>query len=291
MRNNRKIRTIHRLTLAGQLMAAAFLGTACTEEIDLDLNSSQQQLVVDGSLSNEYITQYIKLSASTGYFYTAAPPVVKEAVITLTDGTAVYKYTEYSPGNYRTTAKVSGVIGRTYSLHIKIPFTIQGKSEFDATGVIKPVHVIDSVGLVFHPEKGVQGYWEVKLYALDPPSADYYRFLLYKNHKLISRSLSGWFVTDDRFFNGNYTNGGTVGWLNQNSLDQTVKEGDTVTLEVNGIGKDYAEFIWAAQAEADDYNPLFSGQPANVKGNISNGAAGFFAMYSLARHDVIVPKR
>ena len=57
---------------------------------------------------------------------------------------------------------------------------------------------------------------------------------------------------------------------------------------MNSIGSGYANFIWEAQAEVQGSNPLFSGPPANVKGNIDNGAIGFFAAYSVSRAYTIV---
>ena len=64
--------------------------------------------------------------------------------------------------------------------------------------------------------------------------------------------------------------------------------GDTVTVELNNMGKEYFGFLQEAQAELRGSNPLFSGPPANVKGNISNGAIGFFAAYSVSRASATV---
>jgi hypothetical protein len=95
-------------------------------------------------------------------------------------------------------------------------------------------------------------------------------------------------VTDDRFFNGNYAYGAPVAYLEQHKNDEVLLKGDTVTVEINSIGREYANFIWEAQIEAGQSNPLFSGPPANVKGNISNGAMGFFSAHSATRAYTIV---
>jgi hypothetical protein len=145
------------------------------------------------------------------------------------------------------------------------------------------------VSLLFHPEWSNNGIWEVKCYVQEPPTVDFYRFLILKNQKLLTDTLDEWFVTDDKFFNGNYTNGATVAYLQQNSPQEGLVHGDVVTVEVNNIGKEYANFLWEAQAELRGSNPLFSGPPANVKGNISNGAFGFFAAYSATRSNAVTP--
>ena len=65
--------------------------------------------------------------------------------------------------------------------------------------------------------------------------------------------------------------------------EEVLEPGDIVTVEMNSIGEEYANFLWDAQSEISGSNPLFSGPPANVKGNINNGAIGFFAAYSVSR--------
>jgi hypothetical protein len=149
--------------------------------------------------------------------------------------------------------------------------------------------MVDSIGLLFHPDWGNMGIWEVKCYVLDPISEDFYRFMILRNGVMITDTLSDWFVIEDKFFNGNYVNGAAIGFLDQESPEEMLNPGDIVTAEVHSIGKDYAAFIGEAQSELWGSNPLFSGPPANVKGNISNGAFGFFAAYAVTREETVVP--
>ncbi len=65
--------------------------------------------------------------------------------------------------------------------------------------------------------------------------------------------------------------------------NEKLVSGDEITVELNIITKEYAGFIWDAQSELWGSNPLFSGPPANVKGNLNNGAIGFFAAYTTNR--------
>ena len=95
-------------------------------------------------------------------------------------------------------------------------------------------------------------------------------------------------MTDDRFFNGNYAYGAPIAYLRQGKYDEVLNQGDTVTVEMNSIGEAYTNFIWEAQSEVRGSNPLFSGPPANVKGNIDNGGTGFFSAYSVSRAYTIV---
>ncbi len=129
--------------------------------------------------------------------------------------------------------------------------------------------------------------YQVLLYALDSPVKNFYAFKVYRNGYLITDSLHEMMVQDDVFFNGNYTFGIPVQFLNQSEKDEIILPSDTVTLEINGITDKYYNFILEAQSEIFYQTPLFSGPPANISSNISNGALGFFTAYSVTRSSVV----
>jgi hypothetical protein len=73
--------------------------------------------------------------------------------------------------------------------------------------------------------------------------------------------------------------GVAVIYLNNENSWETIYPGDTIVLQMSGITKEYYNFI--DQVRQSGFNlPFFSGPPANVEGNISNGGIGFFAAYS-----------
>ncbi len=86
-----------------------------------------------------------------------------------------------------------------------------------------PVSHLDSLSLEYHPDWSEHGTWEVKCYVQDPPSEDFYRFIVSKNTKMLSDTLDEWFVTDDRFFNGNYAYGAPIAYLEQDENDEILK--------------------------------------------------------------------
>jgi len=269
------------------LMAAIAI-TSCTERIDVELDDSYTRLVVDGAITTDTMAHTVVLSKTTSYYYNQPAPPVTGARVSITDGEQIYDLTEDNPGVYRTDPSVHGVYGHTYTLIIQLESPVGNFSEYTATSTLYPVASLDSISLLFHPEWSEKGIWEVKCYVLEPPTVDFYRFLISRNETLLTDSLKEWFVTDDKFLNGNYTNGIGIGYIDQGS-DNGLHAGDTVTVEVNNIGKDYYNFVYEAQTELFGSNPLFSGPPANVKGNISNGAVGFFAAYSTTRSSAITP--
>jgi hypothetical protein len=267
-----------------------FMVVSCTERINIELDDSFTRLVVDGAITTDTMAHKVILSKTSSYFYNQPAPMVTGAQITITDGELTFNLTEESAGIYLTQPSVHGIPGHTYTLKIKLPVEIGGYADYTAISMLNPVNPLDSINMTFQPGYSEKGFWEVRCYAQDPPSADFYRFLISRNQKLITDTLYEWSVTDDRFFNGNYIKGAIIAQLDQSLAEYVLAEGDTVTAEMNSIGKEYADFIWDAQAELFGSNPLFSGPPANVKGNINNGAIGFFAAYSISRASVITRK-
>ncbi len=271
------------------ILLLSLLVTSCVERINIGLDSSYERLVVDGAITTDTMSQTVKLLKTTSYFYDQPAPPVTGADVRITDGEAVYNLSEESPGIYRTSPSVFAVAGKTYSLDIKLAEPVGGFSDYTAESTLYPVANLDSIGLTFHSDWQENGIWEVKCWVQDPPSMDYYRFLVSKNGKMLTDTLDEWFVTDDRFFNGNYVYGAPIAYLQGDKIDEILKAGDLITVEMNSIGKEYATFISQAQAEIRGSNPLFSGPPANVKGNLSNGAIGFFGAYSISRASAVVP--
>jgi hypothetical protein len=271
------------------IIALFLTGISCTERIDIVLDDSYSRLVVDGAITTDTVSHTVILSTTTSYYYNKPSPMVTGAFVSISDGTLIFELKETMPGIYRTEPLVHGVAGKTYTLKIKLPVQIGGYTDYEASSTIYPVNSLDSVSLQYHAGWSKGGMWEVKCYLQDPPSDDFYRFLVYKNDKLLSDTLDEWFVTDDKFFNGNYANGATIAYLQQNSYENGLSPGDKISVEMNSIGKDYANFLWAAQSELYGSNPLFSGPSANVKGNISNGAVGYFSAYSATRNYTITP--
>lgn len=253
---------------------------SCTEKIDLQLDESYTRLVVEGVITSDSTPDYVKLSTTSSYFYNQPANTVSDADVYVVTGNDTIRFFETDPGFYVPSINLITQAGRMYHLNIQLKDEIGGYSHYEAEDFMKPVGAVDSIQAVFHEEWGRDGIWEVKSYVLEPAGSDYYRFVIQKNSQIITDSLNEWFITDDKFFDGNYSYGAGAGYLNQSNPSEALSTGDSVWLRVDNISPKYAFFIWAAQAEISGSNPMFSGPPANVKGNISNGAIGFFATYA-----------
>ena len=270
------------------ILAATALFSSCTERIEVELDDSYTRLVVDGAITTDTMAHKVILTYTTSYYYNQSPPGVSGATVTISDGFETYPLHESieKPGEYLTDSNVYGVPGRTYTLNISLDKEINGFRDYTASCELRDVAPLDSIGLRYLDD---WEFWEIQCYALDPPTRDFYMFKNYKNGKLNTDTINEVFVTDDRLFNGSYTNGVGTGYLNNKKPDEAVHPGDTIKLQISGITEEYMKFVISVQTESGYKNPLFSGPPANVKGNISNGAVGFFTAYS-AKYATVVAK-
>ncbi len=257
--------------------------TACTEKIDVKLDSTYTRVVVDGNISAGTGVYRVALTKSADYFSNEPVPRVVNATVSVGDGVNTFFLHETQKGTsgiYETDSLFIGQVGNTYALHVELAEQIAGKSSVEATSYLPPVTHLDSIGTTFHAEWGPKGIWTIKLFAQEPADeVNYYLFNLYRNGVLLTDTITKKVVSDDKFYNGSYMNGVDVIYLNNDHPWETIFPGDTILLQMSGITKEYFDFI--NQVQQSGFNlPFFTGPPANVQGNITNGGIGFFAAYS-----------
>jgi hypothetical protein len=266
------------------LFAAIVILSSCTETIELELDDSFTRLVVDGQISTDTTAHQIKLSKSASYFSNAAPPAVSGAEVLLDDGNKFVSLTE-SPlgsGNYYTPNDYFGQPGNTYNLNINLAEVVGEASNFQAVSTMaNTAYRLDSISLEYRQPFG---FWMVMLYAYDPPTTDYYKLDALRNGVILTDTASRTSISDDRLFNGNNTNGLTVMFL----YEDEVKLGDTITLLMSAINKDYFDFLTELRNESGFSNPLFGGPPANISSNIKDGGLGFFGTKKSKRVSLVI---
>ena len=259
------------------LFVATLMG--CTERIDLELDETYSRLVVDGEITSEIKAHRVRLTTSSSFLGEEPDFPVQGASVKISDSRSVYPLKENpdEPGNYYTDAGVEGIPGETYMLDIELQEEINGTTHYTASCSMFPAAPMDSIGIQWIEQWEV---WEIQCYAQDPPSRDFYMFDLLRNGTLLTDTINERFVTDDQFYNGSYTNGVGVGYLSP-SEGEDIQPGDEITLRLGRITEEYYQYYWEVVSETGYNNPLFGGPPANIKGNISNGAMGFFSAYAV----------
>jgi len=262
------------------IIALAFI-TGCTERIDVDLRESYDRIVVEGYITNEPGLHSIELSKNTGYFNPGKAERISNALVTLNDGvngTDTLKENPENPGVYQTNPNFAGVPGREYRLRIELDEPIHETTTYTASSVMPPGRTLDSINIHYI---GRWEAWEVRAYATDPPTKDYYMFDLYKNGQLLTDTIDEPFVIDDRLFNGQSTNGAAIGYFQAEYPEEILKEGDKITARMGRITEAHYHFMLDVSTETGFQNPLFSGPPANIRSNISDGGIGFFGAFTV----------
>ena len=261
------------------------LTAACTERIELELDQTFTRLVVDGGISNEPAHHMVRLTTSTGYFFNQEPPAVRGAIVHLVHGDKRILFSELtaSGGYYALPALFKAKPGETYQLDIKLSRGVGGASQYSATAEMPTTEFqLDSIQMEYNERFD---FWLVKVYALDPPSRDFYKFETFLNSIAGNDTTMRTTATPDRFFNGRNTNGFSVAFFD----GELLAAGDTITLAMLAITEDYFNFYSELRSESGFSNPLFAGPPANIRSNIEEGGLGYFSARKVARTRVIVP--
>jgi hypothetical protein len=282
---------IHRNIRKSAFCLLFILGVCqCTERIDIEVDSSYTRLVVEGYISTDTLQHSVSLKRSSDYFYNLPSPYISGAMVTISDGdsTIILSESQDQPGKYLTHPGYFGIPGKTYTLAVsRVDINNDGVfEEYSASSELKSTNHIDSIHLE-QLEGDHYNFFQVLIFAQDPPGKDFYAFKVLKNGILITDTLDELIVQDDIFFNGNYIYGAPSQFLDQEEQDESIQQGDTITFEINGITEEYYRFVMETQSEIFFQSPVFSGPPANISSNISNGALGFFTAYSVERCSIV----
>ena len=159
------------ITNTGLLFLLILAFASCTERIDIELDSAQIRLSVEGHITTDTTRQWIKLTQSKDYYSDNPVQGVSGAILQLSDGEQTVNLSENpsQPGLYETSPNYVGVAGRTYELAIDLKDEIGGNSHYSAEAELKPVGSIDSIEVVYNDNWEI---FEVHIFALEPPRTD-----------------------------------------------------------------------------------------------------------------------
>lgn len=280
----------------------------CMEIIDVKLSSTEVRLVVDARFTDEVKSHIVKLSRTCDYFDPHTDSLgVRGAEVYVTDAQGLridFSPVDTMPGWYASAPDVSGRSGETYSLHIWADADGDGVREYYETGneTMPFMPTIDSVKAVYGYSMppfytGDRKGWNILLYAMDPPTKEYCGFSYAVNGKVYEDSISNIFLFPDNFSSGVYLRGVALYCLpdttevNKHLVKVFVYEGDTVSVLGYSFTEGYSNYISEVRSSLSSNIPVFSGAPSNIKGNISNNAFGYFAVYSVEKASCIVKKQ
>jgi hypothetical protein len=264
MKNTFKIRFNHILFYG--LITIVFLNS-CEKVIDLKLDTSGSQIVIQGNVYDQPGPYTVKISKTAGFDESNIFPPVAGAEVEISDNAGNTEVlTETSPGIYLTSA-IQGVPGRIYTLTIKA----EGKN-YTAGSFMPPAVNIDSLYCM----KSYFGDF-LQLYAefLDPAGTENYYHLI-QNINGVAQDVMG--IASDELYNGQIIKFPFMP-VDEESI---LTIGDTTTIWLESIDKSVYEYYRTTDMYSGQYTT-----PSNPVSNISNGALGYFKACSIRKKTII----
>lgn len=246
----------------------ALLLAACTKVIDVDLNSTDPRLVVEGRLSDSGDSAVVRLSRTVNFSDPNTFPEVANATVSITDenGT-IYPLEPTEPGLYQLN-DFNGVPNSAYTL------TIATDDEVFTSTAFMPMPVpIDTIVILTSPF----GNPFISVEFTDPPAMpNYYRLLLSINGKARNRI----YIIDDRLQDGQQLSASLFG-----VPASKLTPGDTIAVTLQSIDRNVYEFF-RTLLQLNSGQPTTS--PANPLTNMSGGALGYFSAHAETRMTVVL---
>jgi hypothetical protein len=250
---------------------------ACEDVIKIDLKNVEPRIVIEGVVTDQPRPYTVKISKTGDYFEPSTFPTVSDAIVIITDN-AGHSETlqETEPGIYQTDS-LQSMPGRTYTLTVDI----EG-DDYTATSTMPDPIEIDSLSYVyetggFGPEE--EGY-KLHCHFMDRAGIDdNCRFKIFKNGEMIK----GYFLYNDK-----YTDGNPIDF--SNFEDEVFELDDTLRVELFTIDEatyDYYSTLKDVVAAGGGEGGMMGGTPTNPNTNLSNGALGYFGVFTI-RTDTIV---
>lgn len=249
--------------------------SACTEDIDLELNEGDnQKLVVDAWITDEPGPHEVRLSLSTSYFFNQEAPKVTDATVEISDGTSSITLSPGEPGIYLTPVDFEGKVGTTYELTINY-----NGNEYTAQATLNRVPEIEALESEYDD---LEEEYMILLYTQEPPGeGDHYLFKNYKKGTTMADTLANVGFASDQFADGSYIGGVEVGYGDY-------EVGDTILFEMHSISEEAFDYFIAVMLETEWRGGIFDTPPANIPSNLSNGALGFFNASAVRKSELII---
>jgi hypothetical protein len=277
------------------LIILVMAGISCTEEINIQLNTPEnQRVVVEGRITNQLTNQIVRLSRTLSYFDDQrAPAVLGAEVYIVEEGTGIrYDLTLVNDTmGYYQTGPVQGRVGQTYSLHV-----VDGDDSYEASAYLDTVAQMDSINYIYKYNTsmwGKQGFYIVRMSAFEPPPlGNIYMFYLYLNDSLYTDRLVEVVYTDDLLFNNAYIANAEIIYIPQEAITRDTND---VKVVMFSISKEEFEYNNTFLQESYNSGSIFSGPPANVPSNFKNTSGGldglgFFGASSVTSKDMVLIK-
>jgi hypothetical protein len=256
-------------------IASTLVLSSCQEVIEIDLNSSNPVLVVEGQIVKDS-TVWIKLSYTTDYFNNEEMVFEENASVVLTNGNNDSETLDYfGDGLYKGNILL-GEVDENYNLDITT-----GTDEYTAGSTLMPPSEIYEI-VVTESDMQRPGQDEIS-YSLEikfkdvTASDDFYMMKFFINGLLDSYAL-----VDDKIF----LVGDTVSYP---VIRKSFYENDEVIVRLHTVDNGtFNYYNQLSDAISDGMGPGGSSTPYNPASNFGEDVLGYFAAWSYVSDTVVV---
>ncbi|GAB5417944.1 MAG: DUF4249 domain-containing protein [Crocinitomicaceae bacterium] len=256
------------------ILGLIVLASSCQKVIDVDLNDSNQNIVIEGNYTAEDSTVRVRLTLTSSYFDSEPSPTIDNALVTITDqngttttvpsiGNGDYELTNYIP-----------LFGTSYILSV----AANGATYSATCNLANPVQLDPITYQYLDGFFGSDpGYVSILNFQDPEGEVNFYQIIITENSTSFDR-IDEIQTQDDAFTDGNYIQRPLF-------LNDLSELGDTISYEFRSV--DEAIFNYTAEA-ASISGGSNSAAPGNPSTNWNNGALGYFSAYGVSRDTVII---
>lgn len=253
---------------------------SCEKEIDVVINDSEPNIVIQGNVSTIIGQSEVNISQSLNLNDSLPYPKISDAQVTITDTTNgdVYDLSETEAGRY-TNPFLQGIEGHTYALDVT-----HENSTYSATSMLPPTIVLNDLeqtsdssssnggGGPGGPNGGDGNFVEVVPHYSDPEeTSNYYQFVISRNDTI----LGDIYIHSDFAFNG---------LANSRRLNINADEGDVLTIDMQCVDETVYDYLLGLNENINQS----SATPTNPISNINNNALGYFKAHTSSTQTITI---
>ena len=283
-----------------------FIFCSCEKTIDIQPEIREPVVVVDAQIENGQ-PPVVTLTNSINYFSTISREIlsgifIRNAQVTINDGTNTYKLKEYTipiGGGFNTyyysvdnTNPASIVLGQ-FAKSYKLQIVVNGKLYTSQTNIPNLTKKIDSLWWKAAPFNKDTTKVNLLAKVTDPPGyGNYIRYFTKVNSAAFLPGENSAF--DDQIIDGKTYEVQVDQGIDRNDPPEQedygfFKRGDTATVKFCNTDKATYDFWRTIEFGYQSIGNPFS-SPIKILGNVSNGALGAFCGYAAQYKTIVIPK-
>lgn len=256
------------------LLGIIVLASSCQKVIDVDLNESNKNIVIEGNFTGEDSTVRVTVSLTSSYFDSEASPLIDNAIVTITDANGVITAVPSIGNGHYELANYVPTYGTSYTLEVSYEgITYTAECAMPVPVQLEPITYLYFDGF-FGSDPGYAAFMNLN----DPAGqVDFYQIVLGLNGTKFN-NIDELFTQDDALTDGNSVERP----LFANDFFQL---DDTVYMELRTVSRAVFDYTNELQSIAGGSD---SAAPGNPTTNWNNGALGYFNAYGISVQTVVI---